>query len=620
MRNAETILGIIRDRGRRGLPLEDVYRQLFNPGLYLKAYGKIYRNAGAMTRGVTAETVDGMSLEKIRRIIELLKSERYRWAPVRRAYIEKKGSTKMRPLGLPTWSDKLLQEVVRSILEAYYEPQFSPTSHGFRPGRGCHTALTEIEHAWTGTVWFIEGDIKGCFDNIDHGVLLSVLRERIRDGRFLRLVENLLKAGYLEGWTYGATHSGTPQGGIVSPTLANLYLDRLDKFVETELLPAYNRGTRRKTNKAYRELQDRARRLKRIGRAEEAVALRKQMQRLPSVVPDDADYRRLRYARYADDFLLGFVGPRSEAEEIRRRVGAFLRDGLKLELSEAKTLITHARSEPARFLGYHVGVLQDDRRRVHRGRANGKVQLRVPKDVVRAKCHAHTRRGKPVHRTELTHDTEFSIVARFQQEYRGVAEYYKLAVNRGNLDRLKWVMEAALTKTLACKLGVSVRKVYARFGTTLQTASGPRKGLEVRVERPGKPPLVAQWGGITLARQGHAILDDRQPVVRNGRTELLQRLLAETCELCGSRDRVEVHHVRHLKDLLRRRRGRKPPPGWAVVMAARRRKTLVVCHECHRVIHAGGCPERDRRRVTGEPDDAKVSSPVRRGADGKGPS
>jgi group II intron reverse transcriptase/maturase len=594
MRSAETILGITRDRGRRGLPLEDVYRQLFNPDLYLRAYGKIYRNEGAMTRGATAETVDGMSLEKIRRIIELLKFERYRWTPMRRTYIEKKGSTKKRPLGLPTWSDKLLQEVLRSILEAYYEPQFSPASHGFRPGRGCHTALAEIEHAWTGTAWFIEGDIKGCFDNIDHTVLLSILREKIHDNRFLRLVENLLKAGYLEGWRYGATYSGTPQGGIISPVLANLYLDRLDKFVEIDLLPTYNRGTRRKSNKAYRVLQDRARWLKRTSRAEEAATLRKQMQQLPSVVLDDAGYRRLRYIRYADDFLLGFIGPRSEAEGIKRRIGEFLREGLKLELSEAKTLVTHARSEPARFLGYHAGVLQDDRRRGQRGRANGKVQLRVPKEVVRAKCAAHLRHGKPVDRPELVPDSEFSIVARFQQEYRGLAEYYKLAVNRGNLDRLKWVMEAALTKTLARKLGISVSQVYARFGATLQTASGPRKGLEVRVVRPGKPPLVAQWGGISLARQGHAVLDDQQRVVPGGRTELLQRLLAETCELCGSTDRIEVHHIRHLKDLRRRRRGQNPPPRWVEVMAARRRKTLVVCHECHRGIHTGDPRRRER--------------------------
>jgi group II intron reverse transcriptase/maturase len=222
MRDAETTLAIIRERGKEGLLLEDVYRRLYNPDLYLRAYGRIYRNAGAMTEGTTDETVDGMSQRKIEDTIELLRNERYRWTPVRRVLIPKKNG-KTRPLGIPTWSDKLLQEVMRSILEAYYEPQFSTHSHGFRPERGCHTALREIFCTWSGTVWFIEGDIKGCFDNIDHSILLSILRERIHDNRFLNLVTNLLKAGYLEQWTYRPTLSGTPQGGIVAPptTLQN---------------------------------------------------------------------------------------------------------------------------------------------------------------------------------------------------------------------------------------------------------------------------------------------------------------------------------------------------------------------------------------------------------------
>lgn len=236
MRNAETVLGVIRERGKRGLPLEDVYRQLYNPDLYLRAYGRIYRNAGVLTPGTSPETVDAMSLAKIQALIAALRGERYRWTPVRRVSIPKKNG-KTRPLGIPTWSDKLLQEVIRSLLEAYYEPQFSPHSHGFRPERGCHTALTQIQKGWTGTKWLIEGDIAGCFDNIDHAVLLTILRERIRDNRFLRLIEGLLRAGYCEQWRYHPTLSGTPQGGIVSPLLANLCLDRLDQFVETRLLP-----------------------------------------------------------------------------------------------------------------------------------------------------------------------------------------------------------------------------------------------------------------------------------------------------------------------------------------------------------------------------------------------
>ena len=342
MRSAETVLGVIRERGRKGLPLEDIYRQLFNRNLYLHAYGRLARNKGAMTPGATSETADGMSLAKIDAIIEALRFERYRWTPVRRTYIPKQNG-KVRSLGIPTWSDKLLQEVIRLILEAYFEPQFSERSYGFRAGRGCHHALWELQETWLGTAWFIEGDIAQCFDSFDHEVLLAILRETLHDGRFLRLIENLLRAGYLEDWKFNATLSGTPQGGVVSPILANIYLDRLDKFVETVLLPAYNRGAKRRMNMAYNRLLHLAHFYRKTGRPERAAALKRQQQKLPSLDPNDPKYRRLRYIRYADDFLLGFCGPRSEAEEIKQRLAGFLRDELKLELSKTKTLVTSAR-------------------------------------------------------------------------------------------------------------------------------------------------------------------------------------------------------------------------------------------------------------------------------------
>ncbi len=230
MRNAErqteTVLSVLRERGRRGLPCDELYRQLFNPQLYLLAYGRIYSNKGAMTPGPDAETADGMTLGKIERIIDALRHERYRFKPVRRLYIPKKDG-KQRPLGLPSWSDKLLGEVVRLLLEAYYEPQFSDHSHGYRPGRGCHTALRDVAVAWTGTTWFIEGDISRCFDQLDHSVMLATLEEMIHDNRLLRLIGQMLRAGYLEDWVWNATLSGAPQGGVLSPCLSNIYLYRL---------------------------------------------------------------------------------------------------------------------------------------------------------------------------------------------------------------------------------------------------------------------------------------------------------------------------------------------------------------------------------------------------------
>jgi hypothetical protein len=422
---------------------------------------------------------------------------------------------------------------------------------------------------------------------LDHSVLVAILGERIHDNRFLRLIDELLKAGYLEDWTYHMTLSGSPQGSGVSPILANLYLDRLDRYVEQTLLPSYNRGTERRTNAAYQRLRSKFRYRVSRGRLEEARSIRKRMFCTPSRDPHDPNYRRLRYVRYADDILLGFCGPRHEAEAIKRQLGTFLRDELKLTLSETKTLITHARSQAARFLGYEIVTLQNDHKRDRQGQRslNGGIGLKVPADVVRARCRLYRRRGKPVHLAARMPNAVFSIVAQYQQEYRGIVDYYRLAYNLHRFGRLKWIMEQSLTKTLAHKLNLTVNKVYRRYRTTIQTPEGPRKVLQIHVAQEGKPALSTHWGGISLKRQQDAVLIDTPTQVWNARTELVERLLADTCELCGAQGKVEVHHVRRLRDLQRRDRPEKP--AWVQIMAARQRKTLVVCNRCHNDIHSG---------------------------------
>src|SRR6266478_309066 len=538
MQTAEVVLGVLRKRGRKGLPCTQLYRQMFNRELYLAAYGKIYSNQGAMTPGVGRETADGMSEEKIDQIIEAMRHERYRFAPARRVHIPKKNG-KLRPLGMPTWSDKLVGEVVRLLLEAYYEPGFSGFSHGFRRSRGCHTALREINNTWTGTVWFVEGDISDCFGSLDHEILLRIMAEKIKDQRFLRLIRNMLKAGYLEDWDYHEILSGCPQGGVVSPILSNIYLHKLDEFVEQELIPQYTRGTSRRKNPGYSRIQKRLKDAKGQGNRAEARNLKKQLRAIPCGDPADPGYRRLRYTRYADDHLLGFAGPKSEAEEIKTRIAEFLRETLGLELNRQKTLITHARSQRARFLGYDITV-QHDNTKLTDGRrsANGNIALTVPPDVIKAQCARYRQHGKPWHRSRLQNLDDYDIVRKYAAEYKA----------------------------------------------KIETRDGLRTCFEARMPREGKKDLVARFGGIILRQDRRAVIRDPAPApAPYPRKELVRRLRKQECELCETGTTVAVHQVTGLREL------GKPGPGqpaWAALMAKMRRKTLIVCAPCHDWIHA----------------------------------
>ena len=578
MQNAETVLNVLRERGRRGLPCNELYRQLFKPDLYMLAYGRLYSNHGAMTPGVSGETADGMSTARIGSVIGALRHERFRFEPAKRVYIPKKNGKK-RPLGLPSWTDKLVGEVIRLLLEAYYEPRFSDCSHGFRPRRGCHTALTKVAETWTGTTWFIEGDISDCFGSLDHETMLSILGEKILDNRFLRLIKQMLQAGYLEDWTWNATLSGAPQGGVVSPVLSNIYMDRLDKFAETVLIPGYTRGVHRKNNPAYFKMTRAIGRARKRGDRAAVRELRKQRRGLPSQDPRDPGYRRLRYIRYADDHLLGFTGPRAEAEQVKARLAQFLREDLKLELNEDKTVITHGRTEAAMFLGYEITVQHSQ----DRPAVNGGIGLRVPQAVIKAKCAPYLKRGKPERRTELINRDDLAIISSYGAEYRGLIQYYLLAGDVWRLSRLEWVAKTSMLKTMAARHDSPVSKMARKYKATISTPHGPRTCFEASVERPGRKPRIARFGGIPLRRQKKAVIDDRSPVPVPRRKELTSRLQTGCCEWCEQKTTVEVHQVRKLADL---RQPGRPQPAWAQIMAKMRRKTLVVCLTCHQAIHA----------------------------------
>lgn len=573
-----------------------LYRYLLRPDIYFVAYKNLYANSGAATKGVNEDTADGFSEAKIDSIIKALADETYQPMPVRRTYIQKKNNRKkLRPLGIPTFTDKLVQEVLRIILEAVYEPIFLDVSHGFRPKRSCHTALKQLRREFNGTRWFVEGDIKGCFDNINHAVLVGLLSNKIKDARITKLIYKFLKAGYLENWQYHKTYSGTPQGGIISPLLANIYLHELDKFV-MNLKSEFDTPGVGQITPEYRELHNEIKRLShrltKVTGEEREMALaeykpkRQKLMTIPCTAQTD---KKLKYVRYADDFLIAVKGNREDCQWIKSKLAEFIGDTLKMELSEDKTLITHS-SKCARFLGYDVRVRRSGK--IKRGgpghvkmrTLNGGVELLVPlndkiRQFVFTKGVAIQKEDGsmfPVHRKYLVGLTDLEIVSVYNAELRGICNYYGMASNFCKLHYFSYLMEYSCLKTLASKHKTSLSKIIDKFN------DGTGKwGVPYETKLGSKRRYFANYADCKGKGSATDYISNAAVVYGYAVNTLENRLKAKVCELCGTTesDHYEVHHINKLKNLKGKER-------WEIAMIAKHRKTLVVCRDCHRsIIH-----------------------------------
>lgn len=600
MRNPETILSnICKHSSDKNYRYERLYRNLFNEQMFYVAYQRIYAKPGNMTPGTDGQTIDQMSLQRIDGIINSLKDESYSPKPVRRVYIPKKNG-KLRPLGVPTFDDKLVQEVVRMILEAIYEGYFEDTSHGFRPRRSCHTALKNIRYVFTGAKWFIEGDIKGFFDNIDHDVLIQILSERIEDERFLRLIRKFLKAGYLEQWTYHNTYSGTPQGGIISPLLANIYLDVFDKYMK-EYRDKFKKGIKRRWTREYRDKNVDVERIRRhIIRCKDDAERNDLIQEYRNARkiklhtmcgdPMDETYRRLQYVRYADDFLIGVIGTKAECVQIKAEITQFMSDRLKLELSAEKTLITNAQDD-AKFLGYEICCRPSDRVLKYADGSsqrsyNNRIILKLPKEAVEhklleyeamiIKSQGSKRIWWPVARKQLLNQEPHKILALVNGEIRGFYRYYSLAENIGGIgNHFGYVMKYSFYKTLARKYRSSVGQIKDKY----------RKGnnfiIPYKNEQGKMKHVILYNDGFSRQDANTRSYIDLIPtdVMDVPYPTITERLMERTCELCGKEDEnLYMHHVRKLTLL-------KGEVEWEKLMLQRRRKTLAVCESCLQRIH-----------------------------------
>lgn len=601
MEKSERVLKALSDHSQSSdYKYERLYRYLFSEEMFAVAYQRIYAKQGNMTPGTDGKTIDEMSLERIERLIVSLKDESYQPHPARRVYIPKKNGKK-RPLGIPSFEDKLVQEVVRLLLEAIYEGHFQGTSHGFRPHRSCHTALGMIQKSFAGAKWFIEGDIKGFFDNIDHNVLISILRERISDERFLRLIRKFLNAGYVEDWKYNKTYSGTPQGGIISPMLANIYLDKFDKYIK-EYAAKFRKGDRRSINPEYWRLNNKKNWLKkklqktsdeqiRKSYLYEIAQLSKQMLSTPHKDAMDADFRRMQYVRYADDFLISVIGSKSECETIKADITQFMREQLKLELSDEKTLITHAQDK-AKFLGYEIFIRKSDAVKRNKDGVlkrdfNGAVVLTLNSAVIQKKLTEYNALevrnidGKDIWwskpRRYMTPMKPEDILAQYNAETRGLYNYYSLAANVSKeCASFAFIMKMSMFKTLGWKLNTSARKVRQKY----------QKDKDFVIpynDAKGKQKYRVFYNEGFKKRNAQFDVDyDKLPqTMYVPYPSLVERLKDGRCELCGKEGKVVMHHVRTLTKL-------KGNNEWEKLMLKRHRKTLVVCEDCNSMIQNYG--------------------------------
>ena len=552
-----------------------LYRYMLRPDLYYAAYQKLYSNKGASTKGIEDDTADGFGKEKIDKIIQALSDESYMPKPVRRTYIPKKrGSNKKRPLGIPTFTDKLVQEVLRMILEAVYEPIFSKNSHGFRPQRSCHTALNSLKKEFTGVAWFVEGDIKGCFDNINHHVLVDIIGRKIKDARLIKLVWKFLRAGYMENWQYNGTYSGCPQGGIISPLLANIYLNELDKFAE-DAAKKFRKSRDRVHTVEYGTIMGliakTRRQLKNASGAEKTALLKRkkelrlQLRKMPCASPTD---KVMKYIRYADDFIIGVKGNKADCELIKKEFSDFICRELKMELSAEKTLITHS-SQPARFLGYDIRVRRDNTVKPHGNHLQrtlkGKVELCVPfRDKIMPFLF-----DKAI----IRQCTDLEIVSAYNAELRGICNYYAIASNYSRLCYFAYFMEYSCLKTIAGKHKTTSRKVIGKY------SSNGSWRIPYQTARGIKYCKFADFMKCKKTTDFDDVIKDHAVVYFNSRTTLEDRLSAKVCELCGKTGvPIEIHHVNKIKNL-------KGKDFWKIMMIAKRRKTLAVCKNCHHKIH-----------------------------------
>lgn len=485
MRNPETILNnLVKSADKKDYKFQRLYRNLFNKEFYIVAYTRLAHKGSNFTKGISDIAIDRFSLKRVDELIGQMRTEKYQPKSARLMHILKSNG-KRRRLGISNFNDKLVQEVIKMILEAIYEKTYSQNSHGFRPNRSCHTALVEIKCNFIGSRWFIKGDIHSFVNNMNHHILINLLRKKIEDKRFLRLIWKFLRAGYAEEWVFHKTYSGCPQGGIISPILSNIYLNELDMYVE-EYKSKFDKGKEREKDSEYKNIYNkictRQKKLTKLKindeKYEEMLSeikdLKKKMHEISEVNQIDKEYRRLYYTRYADDFIIGLIGSKEEAIKIKDDIEKFLKSKLDIVLSGEKRCITHS-NKFVHFLGYNIAISRkNDGKKTFKSSKkkirNLQCELYLSQDIWIKKLKElgifrikkdGTWIAKP--RLYLMNLSDAEILNIYNNEIRGLYNYYKLAKNISVLKHFVYYMKYSLYMTLTSKYNSSISRIIRKY-------------------------------------------------------------------------------------------------------------------------------------------------------------
>ena len=553
----------------------DLYRLFFNRDLYIIAYNSVKSNDGAETSGADGTSLHGFCEEWITELIASMRDESYQPQPNRTTLIAKSNG-KMRKLGFPNGKDKLVQEAVRIILECIYEPTFSNLSHGFRPKRSTQSAIAEVE-TWKGTIWFIEGDISACFDEIDHRTLEKILRERISDERFIRLINKILKAGYFDmQYMYHGTKTGNAQGSCCSPILCNIYLDKLDRFMEN-IIEMDTIGNYRRQNPDYAKARYQYRKAVRNDSDPKTVKhLKCEMENIPSGDRFDPNFRRVKYVRYADDFLIGLIAPKAYAIDLKQKIKEFLKNELCLRLSEEKTKITHAADNDVTFLGYIIRKGAVKHSKFQNNPFDSTIRIYMNTEGILKKLHENgmcTGNGYPIGITRLLREPPEEIIKYGNQVLRGLLTQQRGCHNFFKGWRIQYVVMFSIAKTLARKFDISVKKVFARFGSSLSVSYKNAKDKACSVS-------LALYNSFSRQKDFFAKIKSAVISVPLPKYNLMDPL-ARVCYICGNPHfHVSMYHRKTKKKL------DKPYSPIVTVMLAINRRQISLCGHCFANVEA----------------------------------